>query len=811
MNETHATGIWHYSHTMHFLRTGMHPEGTTAQQRKRAQRRAASYVLMGDRLMRTLEDGSRKEVPSPARRAELILATHNSTGHFGAARTTSMLKASYWWSGMGEDVANWVTQCEVCARVRVSFDAPTTELHPLPIHGLFYRWGCDMCGPFPTTASGNQYVLVCIEHFSKHLVLVPLPSKDAALTASAFRLHVLCNYGACAEVVTDGGGEFEGEFDKLLRDALIDHRSTRPNNPQADGLAERAVQTAKRALRKHVDQSHSAADWDEQGLPWIALGYNASVQQSTGFSPYYLLHGVEPIIPPAIKERMEGPLDLLDPEQAATQLQHRAAAMKQACIIAGGNLRTAQHRDTLRYATIRSGTYHRRLRRYSVGDYVYVRVGQPNNTLDTSHLAHILRVANITPAGNLVLQGACGNTLTTNVTNVAPCHLPNIDASPLEGAARPPLDLACEVCGFPDRAEVMLLCDACNAGWHTDCLTPALPGIPKGAWVCPRCVEQGVDPNKLSPSPETIPAARRNAVIPSTKSRKADKAARALDGRRLADDGRLGTARFTNAEARPYYFDIEYDDGGKETRKSTTYVRNRLLPHGAAVSTTPPGWDLTTAHGVESALQQLMPGEWSKGHMARLASLIAATHVDACAAQLVATTAQELQALQDLLDFSQISAVLDPWAGTGVIKRELGKTGMLVVDNGINPQHRTDLHMDALQPALYLHAAKHCAVDAVVSSPWFAVLDLALPLAIAASRMVACVHVPGHYITDAHPIRARYLAELMAAHRLHVLWNLPKGPMGRRCGWLLVFASPALKRALVRKGNLPFTPFSYAK
>jgi hypothetical protein len=46
--------------------------------------------------------------------------------------------------------------------------------------------------------------------------------------------------------------------------------------------------------------------------------------------------------------------------------------------------------------------------------------------------------------------------------------------------------------------------------------------------------------------------------------------------------------------------------------------------------------------------------------------------------------------------------------------------------------------------------------DAVVTSPWFAALDLALPLLVhnlsfflSAVDTVACIHVPGHYFTSA--------------------------------------------------------------
>lgn len=47
----------------------------------------------------------------------------------------------------------------------------------------------------------------------------------------------------------------------------------------------------------------------------------------------------------------------------------------------------------------------------------------------------------------------------------------------------------CEVCNSSDREETMLLCDSCNAGYHMECLVPALTEIPDGAWYCDYCFE----------------------------------------------------------------------------------------------------------------------------------------------------------------------------------------------------------------------------------------------------------------------------------------------------------------------------------
>ncbi len=118
-------------------------------------RRARSYLLLGSTLWRQYADGRRLQVPGPGERRALILKMHNQTGHFGERRTLSMLRNTYWWYGMAKDTTQALAQCEVCDRVKASFDKPGAQLNPLPISGLFYRWGFDLCGPFPKTADGN--------------------------------------------------------------------------------------------------------------------------------------------------------------------------------------------------------------------------------------------------------------------------------------------------------------------------------------------------------------------------------------------------------------------------------------------------------------------------------------------------------------------------------------------------------------------------------------------------------------------------------------------------------------------------------
>jgi hypothetical protein len=49
-------------------------------------------------------------------------------------------------------------------------------------------------------------------------------------------------------VLIDQGREFLGEFQTLCEQAMIDHRTTSRDHPEADGLAECMVQTVKRGF-----------------------------------------------------------------------------------------------------------------------------------------------------------------------------------------------------------------------------------------------------------------------------------------------------------------------------------------------------------------------------------------------------------------------------------------------------------------------------------------------------------------------------------------------------------------------------------
>merc|ERR1712146_630270 len=47
----------------------------------------------------------------------------------------------------------------------------------------------------------------------------------------------------------------------------------------------------------------------------------------------------------------------------------------------------------------------------------------------------------------------------------------------------------CSACKSFEEGDFLLVCDACEAGYHLYCLSPPILHIPRGNWFCPHCTQ----------------------------------------------------------------------------------------------------------------------------------------------------------------------------------------------------------------------------------------------------------------------------------------------------------------------------------
>ena len=107
---------------------------------------------------------------------------------------------------------------------------------------VWHSVGIDFARPFPETSKGHRYIIIVIDYFSKYSEV--LATKDqTSRTAAAFLQQLFDRFGVMSTIHCDHGKHFLGEFKALMDENFVDSLQSRPYNPQANGLVERAVRT----------------------------------------------------------------------------------------------------------------------------------------------------------------------------------------------------------------------------------------------------------------------------------------------------------------------------------------------------------------------------------------------------------------------------------------------------------------------------------------------------------------------------------------------------------------------------------------
>jgi hypothetical protein len=145
----------------------------------------------------------------------------------------------------------------------------------------------------PETKSGNKYILVAIDHYSKWCEAKAVADHGAKTAAKFLEDDIICRYGVPKFVLTDNEGEWVAEFDVMCKDYVIQHQRTTTQWPQCNGMAERMIQTIKHGITMLAATPANTDCWDEQ-LAKVLFGYRCGIQANTKFSPFMILIGRTP-------------------------------------------------------------------------------------------------------------------------------------------------------------------------------------------------------------------------------------------------------------------------------------------------------------------------------------------------------------------------------------------------------------------------------------------------------------------------------------------------------------------------------------
>jgi transposase InsO family protein len=121
-----------------------------------------------------------------------------------------------------------------------------------------------------------------------------LRSENAAAIASFIFEEILCRWGAVTELVTDNGSPYVQALDILADQYGIRYIQISPYNSQANGVVERHHYDVWEAIVKSTLGGEVRWPLTTHSVFWAE---RVTILKATGLSPYFMVHGVEPLFP----------------------------------------------------------------------------------------------------------------------------------------------------------------------------------------------------------------------------------------------------------------------------------------------------------------------------------------------------------------------------------------------------------------------------------------------------------------------------------------------------------------------------------
>ncbi|GKC87651.1 putative reverse transcriptase domain-containing protein [Tanacetum coccineum] len=194
-------------------------------------------------------------IPSVSGIRKLIMdEAHTSrySVHPGADKMHYDLRDLYWWPGMKRDIAEYVSKCLTCSKIKVEHQKPSGLLQQPEIPE--WKWEkitMDLVTKLPKSSSGYDAIWVIVDRLTKSAHFLPI--REDYKTEKLARIYIneiVARHGVPVSIISDRDGRFASHLWQALQKAL----GTKLNmstayHPETDGQSDRTIQTLKDMLR----------------------------------------------------------------------------------------------------------------------------------------------------------------------------------------------------------------------------------------------------------------------------------------------------------------------------------------------------------------------------------------------------------------------------------------------------------------------------------------------------------------------------------------------------------------------------------
>lgn len=133
--------------------------------------------------------------------------------HLGYKKTLNKIREQFTYNKMATDIKIRYKNCVICAQTK-AYTSNNKHVLQSQVEANFpmHKINIDLAGPFPRSVeSGAQYLLICLDAFSKFIIAKPINKATTINVINALKRHVFHHFGIPKIIVSDRAAIFKSQ------------------------------------------------------------------------------------------------------------------------------------------------------------------------------------------------------------------------------------------------------------------------------------------------------------------------------------------------------------------------------------------------------------------------------------------------------------------------------------------------------------------------------------------------------------------------------------------------------------------------